>query len=49
METNNITQTNDLIRAASVWVVDQLGLRKSQIGRSFDLDGNVELRWVLKD
>ena len=28
METSNITQTNDLIRAAGVWVAEQLGLKK---------------------
>ena len=26
-ETKNITQTNNIIKAAGVWVVDQLGLR----------------------
>ena len=28
MKTSNITQTNDLIRAAGVWVAEQLGLKK---------------------
>ena len=28
IETNNITQTNNLIKAAGVWVADQLGLKK---------------------
>ena len=28
MKTSNITQTNSLIRAASVWVAEQLGLKK---------------------
>ena len=28
IETKNITQTNNLIKAAGVWVADQLGLKK---------------------
>ena len=30
IETKNITQTNNLIRAADVWVADQFGFRKSE-------------------
>ena len=30
IETKNITQTNNLIKAAGVWVADQLGLKKSE-------------------
>ena len=28
IETKNITQTNNLFKAAGVWVADQLGLKK---------------------
>jgi len=28
IDTSNITQTNDLIRAASVWVTEELGLKR---------------------
>ena len=28
IETKNITQTNNLIKSAAVWVADQLGLKK---------------------
>ena len=33
IETNNITQTNNLIKAAGVWVADQLGLKSIKAGR----------------
>ena len=33
VKTKNITETKKLINAASVWVVDQLGLKKFEIGR----------------
>ena len=33
IETKNITQTNNLIKAAGVWVTDQLGLRKYEGGK----------------
>ena len=29
IETKNITQANNLIKAAAVWVADQLGLKNS--------------------
>ena len=34
--TKNITQTNNLIKAAGVWVADQLGLKKSEGGKKKD-------------
>ena len=33
VKTKNITETNKLINAASVWVADQMGLKKFEIGR----------------
>ena len=30
IETKNITETNELIRAATVWVAEQLGLKKTE-------------------
>ena len=33
IETKNITQTNNLIKAAGVWVADQLGLKKYKGGK----------------
>ena len=36
IETKNITQTNNLIKAAGIWVADQLGLKKSEDGKKKD-------------
>ena len=36
IETKNITQTNNLIKAAGVWVADQLGLKKYEGGKKKD-------------
>ena len=36
IKTKNITQTNNLIKAAGVLVADQLGLRKSEGGKKKD-------------
>ena len=36
IETKNITQTNNLIKAAGVWVADQLGLKKHEGGKKKD-------------
>ena len=36
IETKNITQTNNLVKAASVWVVDQLGLKNYESGKKKD-------------
>ena len=30
IETKDITETNELIRAATVWVAEQLGLKKTE-------------------
>ena len=37
IETKNITQTNNLIKAAGVWVADHLGLKKYEGGKKKDL------------
>ena len=39
VKTKNITETNKLINAASVWVADQMGSKKFEIG------GRKEARW----
>ena len=36
IETKNITQTNNLVNAAGVWVADQLGLKKYEVGKKKD-------------
>ena len=36
IETKNITQTNNLIKTAGVWVADQLGLKKCEDGKKKD-------------
>ena len=36
IETKNITQTNNLIKAASVWVVDQVSLKNYESGKNKD-------------
>ena len=33
IETKNITQTNNLIKAAGVWVADQVGLKRYEDGK----------------
>ena len=35
IETKNITQTNNLIKAAGIWVADQLGLKKYEGGKTY--------------
>ena len=41
-KTKNIAETNDLIKAASVWVAEQIGLKK----RNNSVDGNAELKKI---
>ena len=36
IETKNITQANNLIKAASVWVVDQVSLKNYESGKNKD-------------
>ena len=42
----NITETNDLIKAASVWVAKQIGLKKRDYREKTSLDGNAELKEI---
>ena len=36
IETKNIPQTNNLIKAAGIWVADQLGFKKYEDGKKKD-------------
>ena len=38
----SITKTNDLIKAVSVWLAEQIGLKKRDYREKTDLDGNAE-------
>ena len=42
-KSKSITETNDLIKAASVWVAEQIGLKKGDYREKTNLDGNAEL------
>ena len=44
LKSKSITETNNLIRAASVWVEKRI--RKESIGRKLNQDGNVGLRRI---
>ena len=45
-KSKSITETNDLIKAASVWVAEQIGLRKRGYREKMNLDGNAELKEI---
>ena len=45
-KSKNITETNDLIKAASVWVAEQIGLKKRDYREKANLDGNVKLKEI---
>ena len=45
-KTKNITETNDLIKAASAWVAGQIGLKKLEYREKTNLDGNAELKEI---
>ena len=45
-KSKNMTETNDLIKAASVWVAEQIGLKKRDYREKTSLDGNVELKEI---
>ena len=45
-KSKNITETNDLIKAASVWVAEQIGLKKRDYREKTNLDGNAELKEI---
>ena len=38
----SITKTNDLIKAVSVWLAEQIGLKKRDYREKTNLDGNAE-------
>ena len=46
LKSKSITETNNLIRAASVWVAEQLGLKKAELRKKKMEDGNVRLRKI---
>ena len=46
LKAKNITETNDLIKAASVWVAEQIGLKKRDYREKTNLDGNAELKEI---
>ena len=45
-KSKSITETNDLIKAASVWVAEQIGLKKRDYREKTNLDGNTELKEI---
>ena len=45
-KSKNITETNDLIKAANVWAAEQIGLKNGTIGKKTTLDGNAELKEI---
>ena len=42
-KSKSIIEANDLIKAASVWVAEQIGLKKRDCRKKTNLDGNAEL------
>ena len=42
-KSKNITETNDLIKATSVWVAEQIVLKKRDYREKTNLDANAEL------
>ena len=42
----SITETNDLIKAASVQVVEQIGLKMRDYRKKMNLDGNAKLKEI---
>ena len=45
-KSTNITETNDLIKAAGVWVAEQIGLKKRDYKEKTNLDRNAELKKI---
>ena len=45
-KSKNITETNDLTKAASLWVAEQIGLKKRDYREKTNLDGNAELKEI---
>ena len=48
IETKNITETNNLFKAASIWVADQLGLKKYDGGKKKDLWWKIRIEEDIK-
>ena len=45
-KSKSITEKNDLIKAASMWVAGQIGLKKRDYREKTNLDGNAELKEI---
>ena len=45
-KSKSITETNDLTIASSVWVAEQIGLKKKTIKKKTNLNGNAELKEI---
>ena len=45
-KSKNITETSDLIKAASVWIAEQIELKKRDYREKTKLDGNAELKEI---
>ena len=45
-KSKNIIETNDLIKAASVWVAEQIELKKRNYREKKNLDGKTELKKI---
>ena len=48
-KSKNITETNDLIKVASVWVAEQIGLKKRDYREKTKRDRNVELKEIKRN
>ena len=48
-ESENITETNDLTKAASLWVAEQIGLKKRDYREKTNLCGNAELKEIKRN
>ena len=42
----SITETNDLIKTSTVWVAEQIGMKKRDYREKTNLDGNAELKEI---
>ena len=48
-KSKSITETNDLIKAASAWVAEQIGLKKKDYREKTNLDGKAELKDIQRN
>ena len=46
LKSKSITETNNMISAASVWVVERIGLKKAENRKKIKQGGNVGLRGI---